>query len=78
MALDNIRLEVMNTVEKQVDGFIKEYLIPVEDIWQPTDLLPNLQGENYMDEINQIREEAKELEYDFWVVLVADMVTEEA
>ena len=78
MALDNIRLEVMNTVEKQVDGFIKEYLIPVEDIWQPTDLLPNFQGENYMDEINQIREEAKELEYDFWVVLVADMVTEEA
>jgi acyl-[acyl-carrier-protein] desaturase len=78
MALDNIRLEVMNTVEKQVDGFIEQYLIPVEEIWQPTDLLPNLQGENYMDEISQIREEAKELEYDFWVVLVADMVTEEA
>jgi len=78
MALDNIRLEVMNTVEKQVDGFIEKYLIPVEDIWQPTDLLPNLQGENYMDELTQIREEAKELEYDFWVVLVADMVTEEA
>ena len=78
MALDNIRLEVMNTVEKQVDDFIEKYLIPVEDIWQPTDLLPNLQGENYMDQITQIREEAKELEYDFWVVLVADMVTEEA
>ncbi|MBZ9730262.1 acyl-ACP desaturase [Salegentibacter sp. JZCK2] len=78
MALDNIRLEVMNTVEKEVDGFIEKYLIPVEEIWQPTDLLPNLQGENYMAELTQIREEAKELEYDFWVVLVADMVTEEA
>ena len=78
MALDNIRLEVMNTVEKQVDGFIEKYLIPVEEIWQPTDLLPNLQGEDYMNELTQIREEAKELEYDFWVVLVADMVTEEA
>lgn len=78
MALDNIRLEVMNTVEKEVDGFIEKYLIPVEDIWQPTDLLPNLQQENYAEEITQIREEAKELEYDFWVVLVADMVTEEA
>ncbi|MBZ9629579.1 acyl-ACP desaturase [Salegentibacter sp. LM13S] len=78
MALDNIRLEVMNTVEKEVDGFIEKFLIPVEEIWQPTDLLPNLQGENYMDELTQIREEAKELEYDFWVVLVADMVTEEA
>ncbi|PKD21521.1 fatty acid desaturase [Salegentibacter salinarum] len=78
MALDNIRLEVMNTVEKEVDGFIEKYLIPVEEIWQPTDLLPNLQGEDYMNELTQIREEAKELEYDFWVVLVADMVTEEA
>ncbi len=78
MALNNVRLEVMQTIEKQVDGFIDQYLIPVEDIWQPTDLLPNLQKENYAEEIDQIREEAKELGYDFWVVLVADMVTEEA
>ncbi len=78
MALDNIRLEVMKTVEKQVDSFVDKYLIPIEEIWQPTDLLPNLQSENYMEEIKQIREESKELGYDFWVVLVADMVTEEA
>lgn len=78
MALDNIRLEVMKTVEKSIDGFVDKYLIPVEEIWQPSDLLPNLQNENYMDEIVQIREEAQELGYDFWVVLVADMVTEEA
>ena len=53
-------------------------MIPVEEIWQPTDLLPNLQNDNYVEEIEQIRGEAKELGYDFWVVLVADMVTEEA
>ena len=68
----------MQTVEKSIDSYVEKYLIPVEEIWQPTDLLPNLQKENYMDEIVQIREEAKELGYDFWVVLVADMVTEEA
>jgi acyl-[acyl-carrier-protein] desaturase len=78
MALDNMRLEVMQTVEKDVDKFVEKYLIPVEEIWQPTDLLPDLQKDNYMDELEQIREEAKELGYDFWVVLVADMVTEEA
>lgn len=78
MALKNIRLEVMQTVEKSIDSFVDKYLIPVEDIWQPTDLLPNLQGDDYMDKILQIREEAKELSYDFWVVLVGDMVTEEA
>lgn len=76
--LKNIRLEVMQTVEKKVDHYIDKYLIPVEKIWQPTDLLPDFQSENYMDEVLQIREEAKELGYDFWVVLVGDMVTEEA
>lgn len=78
MATKNIRLEVMKTVEKEVDGYIDKYLIPVDEIWQPTDMLPNFQKENYMDEVIQIREEAKELGYDFWIVLVGDMVTEEA
>lgn len=78
MALKNIRLEVMQTVEKEIDSYIDQYLIPVEEIWQPTDLLPNFQKENYMDEVTQLREEAKELGYDFWIVLVGDMVTEEA
>lgn len=78
MALENIRLEVMKTVEKSIDEFVDKYLIPVEKIWQPTDLLPNSQQDGFFDEVTQIREEAKELGYDFWVVLVADMVTEEA
>lgn len=78
MSLENIRLEVMQTVEKSIDSFVDKYLIPVEDIWQPTDLLPNSQEEGFMEHVLQIREEAKELGYDFWVVLVADMVTEEA
>ncbi len=76
--LKNKRLEVMQTVEKTVDTYIDQYLIPVDEIWQPTDLLPNLQNDNYNEELLQLREEAKELNYDFWVVLVADMVTEEA
>jgi len=78
MKLKNIRLEVMQTIEKEVESYIDKYLIPVEEIWQPTDLLPDFQSENYMEEVLQIREEAKELGYDFWVVLVGDMVTEEA
>lgn len=78
MALKNIRLEVMQTVEKNVGRYMDQYLIPPEEIWQPTDFLPNFQKENYMEEVTQLREEAKELGYDFWVVLVGDMVTEEA
>jgi len=74
----NVRLEVMQQLEPKVDGFIDDFLIPVEEIWQPTDFLPNSQKETFFDEVTEIRELAKELPYDFWVVLVGDTVTEEA
>jgi len=74
----NIRLEVMQQLESKVDGFIDQFLIPVEEIWQPTDFLPNSQGDKFYDEVTEIRELAKELPYDFWVVLVGDTITEEA
>ena len=69
----NIRLEVMQQLESKVDGFIDQFLIPVEEIWQPTDFLPNSQGDQFFDEIKEIRELAKELPYDFWVVLVVQL-----
>ena len=78
MSLKNVRLEVMNFLEKDVDTLIQKYLIPIEDIWQPTDFLPNPDSNSFFDEIKEIRELAKELPYDFWVVLVGDMITEEA
>ena len=78
MSNKNIRIEVMKSIEGKVDGFINDYLIPIEDIWQPTDFLPDTQSEGFMDHVLQIREEAKELGYDLWVTLVADTITEEA
>ena len=78
MSLKNVRLEVMQFLEKDVNSLIEKYLIPVENIWQPTDFLPNSEGDKFFDEIEEIRELSKELPYDFWVVLVGDMITEEA
>lgn len=78
MSLKNIRLEVMNHLEKDVDKLIEKYLIPIEKIWQPTDFLPNTENDNFLEEVKEIRELSKELPYDFWVVLVGDMITEEA
>lgn len=78
MSQFNIRLEVMQQLEPKVDGFIDDYLIPVETIWQPTDFLPNSQADTFYDEVTELRELAKELPYDFWVVLVGDTITEEA
>jgi len=80
MALKNKRIEVMNFLEKDIDALVQKYLIPIEKIWQPTDFLPNTEGkdEEFFEEVREIRELAKELPYDFWVVLVGDMITEEA
>lgn len=78
MSTHNVRLEVMQFLEKKIDTFVDEFLIPVEKIWQPTDLLPNSQNETFFEEVRELREIAKDLPYDFWVTLVGDTITEEA
>lgn len=66
MSLKNVRLEVMQHLEKDVESLIKKYLIPVEDIWQPTDFLPDSTKDSFFEEVREIRELSKELPYDFW------------
>lgn len=78
MSIKNVRLEVMQLLEKNIDSFVEQYLIPVENIWQPSDLLPDSQNENFYEELKELREIAKDLPYDFWVVLIGDTITEEA
>ena len=65
MSLKNVRLEVMQFLEKNVDNFVEQFLIPVEKIWQPTDFLPNSESENFVEEVKELREIAKDLPYDF-------------
>lgn len=78
MSIQNVRREVMQFLEKNIDSFVETYLLPVEKIWQPTDLLPNSEKDSFLEEVTELREIAKELPYDFWVVLVGDTITEEA
>ena len=78
MSIQNVRLEVMQFLEKNIDSFVDSYLIPVEKIWQPSDLLPNSESQNFMEDLRELREIAKDLPYDFWVALVGDTITEEA
>jgi acyl-[acyl-carrier-protein] desaturase len=72
------RLEVMHSMESQVSGYIQKYLVPVETIWQPSDFLPQSNAETFYADLKTLREESLELDYDFWIVLIGDMVTEEA
>ncbi|MGB5420173.1 acyl-ACP desaturase [Algibacter sp.] len=80
MSLKNKRLEVMKFLEKDVNALMEKYLIPIDSIWQPSDFLPNSEttDDSFFEEVKEIRELAKDLPYDFWVVLVGDMITEEA
>jgi acyl-[acyl-carrier-protein] desaturase len=78
MAIKNIRLEVMQFLENKVEGFMEQYLIPIETIWQPTDFLPNTESDTFLEEVKELREIAKDLPYDFWVAMVGDTITEEA
>lgn len=78
MSAFNIRLEVMQTLEGRIAELIKKYLVPIDKIWQPTDFLPDPKSPGFFDEVRDLQEACKELSYDFWVVLIGDMMTEEA
>lgn len=72
------RLEVMHYLESFVDEIIEKYLKAVETNWQPADLLPDAKQDNFFEKVKELQESAKELAYDFWAVLIGDMITEEA
>jgi acyl-[acyl-carrier-protein] desaturase len=70
----------MDTIES-LQGFVGEnlsLLLPVDQAWQPSDFLPDLTGDDWADQLTRFRESARCLPDDLLVVLVGNMVTEEA
>lgn len=53
-------------------------LTPISEIWQPSDYLPDLSSEDWQAQLTEFREPARQLDDQLLVVLVGDMVTEEA
>ncbi|KAA9340749.1 acyl-ACP desaturase [Adhaeribacter soli] len=72
------RGEVLTYLENFLDYNFDSLLKSVEDSWQPADLLPDSRFDNFLEEIKQLRERAKELSYDLVAVLIGDTITEEA
>lgn len=68
----------MNTIEPQLPALMAQYLVPIEENWQPSDFLPDASRDSFFEEIRELRELACELPYDFWAVLIGDTITEEA
>jgi acyl-[acyl-carrier-protein] desaturase len=53
-------------------------LTPIDQAWQPTDYLPDFTAEDWCQQLGQFRETARCLPGELLVVLVGNMVTEEA
>lgn len=53
-------------------------LLPIDKIWQPSDLLPDSKSERYSDEVLALRESAKHVSDAVFAVLVGNTITEEA
>ncbi|MFT5834898.1 MAG: acyl-[acyl-carrier-protein] desaturase [Cognaticolwellia sp.] len=77
--LPPVRTEVMKHLEGFVDTITEKYLKKPEDMWQPSDWLPDTRNlDAFVEKVKEIQESAKELAYDVWAVLIADTITEEA
>jgi len=76
--LNPTRLEVMKFLGQNIDTMISDYLKNIDENWQPSDFLPESNKENFTNEIKELQLQCKELPYDYLVVLVGDVITEEA
>jgi acyl-[acyl-carrier-protein] desaturase len=55
-----------------------DLLVPVDGAWQPTDFLPDLESDDWQQQVERFRKQADGISDELLVVLVGDMVTEEA
>ena len=71
-------VEVVESMQDFVREHLGSLLKPVEESWQPSDFLPDLAAENWVQRLSEFRERARVLPRGLLAVLVGDMVTEEA
>ena len=72
------KIEMFKCLEDWAAENILVYLKPVERCWQPLDFLPDPASEGFQEHVMELRERAKEVPDDYFVVLVGDMITEDA
>ncbi len=68
----------MRHIEKYMLEKMDEYLKPIDQIWQPSDLLPDSSRDTFFSEIKDLQQSAQGLSYDLIAVLIGDTITEEA
>lgn len=76
--INEVRREVMLSIEPEMDAMMEQYLKPIETIWQPSDMLPPTNSSDFQRQLKDLQEAAWEMDYDLFAVLIGDTVTEEA
>lgn len=71
------RLALLRDLEPVLAGFL-DRMPSVDACWQPSDLLPKTAGEGWREETEALRQEASRLTDEMLVVLIGNIVTEEA
>ena len=77
MPRESLQEDVIAGLEEFV-GTQLPLLKSVEDSWQPSDILPDMTGKNWREEVEALRQKAVSLSDDALVVLVGNIITEEA
>ncbi|XP_030938736.1 stearoyl-[acyl-carrier-protein] 9-desaturase, chloroplastic-like [Quercus lobata] len=72
------KVEIFKSMEDWAKNNVLTILKPVEECWQPQDFLPNLTSDGFIEEVHELRERTRDIPDEYFVVLVGDMITEEA
>ncbi|XP_058089739.1 stearoyl-[acyl-carrier-protein] 9-desaturase 6, chloroplastic-like [Magnolia sinica] len=74
------KVELFKSLEGWATQAVLPFLKPVEQCWQPQDFLPDpaLPTDQFQEEVRALRARSAELPDEYFVVLVGDMITEEA
>ncbi|EXB88328.1 Acyl-[acyl-carrier-protein] desaturase [Morus notabilis] len=74
------KAEIFKSMEDWATGNLLPLLKPVKECWQPQDFLPDptSSSEEFHEQVREIRATTEQISDDYFVVLVGDMITEEA
>lgn len=72
-------VEVIEDIAPIAEAMVDDILLDTGDAaWQPQDYLPDLSKDNWYEEVKELREMGEQISDELLVVLIGDMVTEEA
>lgn len=74
------KIDVFKSLEGWASENVLPLLKPVDQCWQPQDFLPDstLPYDEFVEEVRALRDRTAELPDEYFVVLVGDMITEDA